>query len=126
MSSESEKEILRIYFQGAKANAELALEMLERGAPSQQPVEKQREEKQSEKDYFKAGCLLWVNVSAPLNPKGDWEKTDQTDRAEFREIELALKAAGKPLFSQNPPALYWLLEKDGKVTGIGRRKAKVK
>ena len=85
------------------------------GAPKEVP-------KQTEKDYFKTASLIWVEQ--PPTPKGVWESTTQISNPDAQEIIKALESAGKPLFSKEPNALYWLLKdrETGKITGIGRRK----
>jgi hypothetical protein len=90
------------------------------GEQQNQPAEPKPE---PPKEYFKAGTLKWFE--APPTDKGPWEKLDPLDleKAEAKEIIKALESAGKPLFSKEPNALYWLLKDvSGKVTGIGRRR----
>ena len=85
---------------------------------SEEPI--MPEEKPQEKKYFNADALIWKFM--PPTDKGPWESTESSDKSEYREIVDALEAADKPLFSKD--ALYWLLKKEDKVTGIGRRKKK--
>lgn len=51
--SDEQKEILRVHFQNQKADAELMLEMLDRGAPSQQHEEKKQPEKTMTSDELR-------------------------------------------------------------------------
>lgn len=82
------------------------------------PQAKQEEKK----EYFNAERLNWIEQ--PPTDKGVWEKTEISTNPVFAEIAGALEAAGKPLFSKEPAALYWILKdrETGKVTGVGRRK----
>src|SRR3989304_6208497 len=71
------------------------------GAPKEMPKETEK----PEKDFFKTENLIWVEQ--PPTAKGVWESTTQISNPDAQEIIKALEAAGKPLFSKNPDALYW-------------------
>lgn len=102
-----EKEILRLHFQNQKADAELMLEMLEKGSPSEQPRESAKTEAKPEYkvEMPDLSKLAWVTVQAPNNPKGPWEKTIDASKPEFSEMMKILKSIGKSLFSGG--YLYW-------------------
>jgi hypothetical protein len=81
-------EILRIHFQNQKADAELMLEMLEKGAPSEQPAEKQREEKKDTR--------FSPEVNEHCNAEGNSVKPKAFiyDKAVWNRINAELTAQG--------------------------------
>ncbi len=109
------KEILRIYWQGVKANADLALEMLEKGSPSEQP----RESAKSEPKEIVASLneLAWLPMPATETNKGAWEKCLPTEKAPYPFIVSAIEAKnGRPVYIEG--FIVWLNEDKS----LGRRR----
>ena len=58
--------------------------------------------------------LKWEPM--PPSPKGPWEKSEDLDK----EIYDKICETGKAVYKNG--YLYWILKKDGKVDGLGRRR----
>lgn len=108
-----EKEILRLHFMNQKADAELMLEMLEKGAPTEQP----RESAKTEPREIVASLneLDWVPM--PATAKGPWGKCLPTEKAPYPFIVLAIEAKNmRPVYIEG--FIVWLNEDKS----LGRRK----
>lgn len=62
--------------------------------------------------------LKWEQM--PPSPKGPWEKTTDLNTPETNALYDKLCETGRALFQDG--YLYWVLKKDGKVDGLGRRR----
>jgi hypothetical protein len=87
------------------------------------PAPKQKEEVNPLKNEIAKPAVMstlkWESM--PPTGKGPWEKTDDTSSQEAKEILANFTSTKNTVFKDG--YVYWPLRKDGKLEGLGRRKA---
>jgi len=61
--------------------------------------------------------LKWEQM--PPTEKGPWERTLDITNPKIQQIIAKLDQGNRPIFCED--GVYWLLTKDGKIEGVGRR-----